>query len=201
MPLYACIVQKPSQQPQLPHPPVVYASPADMGPGVQEGLTPDFVTMFEGANVPFWRPGAAEIATALGWKWLILLPCLFVVIGGPVLVVVMPGVIMHGLSGEIKLWILAIGASITLILTAIKNGVAARKDVFCIHCGYSLESLEENGRCPECGRTYIRSMVDEFRKDPHFFEVRYKKLKTHPPAVAFAAGLGPTPNDGTGRWA
>lgn len=153
--------------------------------------------MFEGADVPFWRPGAAEIAKALGWKWLILLPCLLVVIGGPVFAVTLPGVVMHGLSGEIKLWILAIGASITLILSAIKRGVAARKDAFCIHCGYSLESLSETGRCPECGRTYVRSMVDEFRKDPHFFEVRYKKLKSHPPAVAFAAGLGPTPDDGT----
>ena len=196
MPIYAHRVP----QAELPHPPIIHASPADMGPGVREGLTPDFVTMFEGTDVPFWRPGAPEIAKALGWKWLILLPCLCIAIGWPVLAIVMPGLAMRSLSSEVKLWLLAVGGAITLVLTAIKKGVATRKDAFCIHCGYTLQGLAEEGRCPECGRTYIRSIVDEFRKDPHFFEVRYKKLKSHPPALAFVAGLGPTPDDGTGHW-
>ena len=87
------------------------------------------------------------------------------------------------------------------MINGIRNVVKARRDPFCIHCGYSLQGLADSGTCPECGRPYLFSLVEEYRKDPHFFVERYRSSRQLPTRVAaFAAGDGPTPDDGTGSY-
>ncbi len=178
-------------------PPATVASPADVPPQPAEALTPDFVSMFEGRDVPFWRPGAGDVVRTIGWRWLVILP-----VGAFVVLLPLAAVLRLGGPGFqffqfIKLWILAIGVVITIVLSAIRRGVAARQGNFCIHCGYSLDGLGDRGTCPECGRAYDTIVLAEFRKDPHFFMARYKAARSHPVGEAFAAGEGPTPDDGT----
>ncbi len=178
-------------------PPRIYASPVDLPPQPDDALTPEFVLMFEGAEVPFWRPGVPDILRSIGWKWLLLLPAVGFMVAYPAALAFAgraagAGGWVHGF----KLWLFAVGVAVTVVLGAIRRGVSARTDDFCIHCGYSLEGLEGSGRCPECGRRFVKAMCAEFRKDPHFFEHRYRKARSHPPAVVFPGGA-PVGGDGT----
>lgn len=180
-------------------PPPVYASPADLPPQPGDALTPDFVLMFEGAEVPFWRPGAPEIIRAIGLRWFILVPAILFVLGYPLALVWMGlrGALSHGWAQLVKVWIFAVGVAITIVIAAIRRGVSTRTEDFCIHCGYSLDGLEDSGRCPECGRRYIKSLCAEFRKDPHFFAHRYHKMRSHPAAIITPGGRA-IDDDGTG---
>ncbi|GJQ29339.1 MAG: hypothetical protein HBSAPP03_12230 [Phycisphaerae bacterium] len=147
---------------------------------------------------PWWEPGFADIARALGWRWIIIAGILIVFLGLLTLIILSPWLGINALAGEIKLLIF-VGAFGALVVTnVIKKLVKERKDDFCIHCGYSMVNVPEHGRCPECGRGYHQLVVQEYRKDPHFFRVRYQALRRLPPrATAFAAGAFDNPDDGT----
>jgi|GEM_PF-928506 len=185
----------------------VYASPAEIPAQPTDALTPDFVTMFDGGfdggfggkHVPFWRPGAADIARGMGWKWLIVLPAALFVVGAPVAAIMF---FSRARANEfaahlIKLWVFALGVVITVVLGSVRRVVGNRKDDFCIHCGYSISGLSDTGTCPECGRPFVRKVIAEYRKDPHFFAHRYRKLKSHPVSEGLTAGVGPTARDET----
>lgn len=176
-------------------PPAVHVSAADLPRQPDDVLSPEYLVLFERGELPFWRPGVFDVLQAVGWRWVILIPALIAVIGIPLGVARSPALSLVG--HMLKLWLLGIGVVITIILGAAKRGVSARKDAFCIHCGYTIEGLGESGRCPECGRSFILSAANEYRKDPHFFMVRVRALSAHPKSAAFAAGEGPTPDDGT----
>ncbi len=178
-------------------PPPTVASPSDVPPQPSDALTPDFVSMFEGQDVPFWRPGTGDVLRSIGWRWFFIIPLAAFVLFIPLAALLQLGGPRFQFFQFSKLWLLAIGVIVTIVLSAVRRGVAARKGSFCIHCGYSLEGLADRGTCPECGRPYDTIVLAEFRKDPHFFMARYKAARSHPPGVAFAAGDGPTPDDGT----
>lgn len=180
-------------------PPEVHASVAEM-PKDSGGVTPDFVTMFEKEEVPFWRPGSGHIARAIGWKWLLIGPLLAFIVGVPLIWFLSPGRQTAAMAGNlVKPWIVAIGVIITIVVSAARKGVGARGDDFCIHCGYSLTGLGEIGVCPECGRRYHKGMCAEFKKDPHFFAHRYRTLHKHPKAHGLAVEGRGAQEDGTGE--
>lgn len=179
----------------IPEP--VKASPADMAPPPLDALSPDFLTVFD-SGTPWWRPGLSDIARTIGWRWVVVLPLAAFIVAAPFMMFMMPGRLSGQLlSTEIKVLTLAIGGIVSIVIWAIKNVVKARKDDFCIHCGYSVVGLGEEGQCPECGRHFSLLLIHEYRKDPHFFVDRWRALKDAPRPEPFLAGDGPTPDDGT----
>jgi hypothetical protein len=175
----------------------VHASPADMQRPPLDALAPEFMTMFD-PETPWWRPGAADIAKTIGWRWVIVLPLTALVIALPMLAVMAPTRVQPQLiSSEIKILSLSIGGVVSIVMWAIRNVVKERKDEFCIHCGYCVEGLGESGQCPECGRSFHLKLIAEYKKDPHFFVDRWRALRDAPKATPFLAGVGPTPDDGT----
>jgi hypothetical protein len=182
-------------------PPPVVASAVDVPPPPPDAVRPDQATL---GQTPWWRPGLADVLRVLGWRWAILLPALAVGIGLPLWAMVRPArwlwipnaVLLVG-WGKVVIIAWAIVAS--LVAWGVRNVVRARRDPFCIHCGYSLTGLPEQGQCPECGRGYRPELIEEFKKDPHFFAHRHSVASRHPAEGAvFRAGAGPTAPDGTG---
>jgi hypothetical protein len=172
----------------------IVASALDVQPAPQGAVRPADATIL--GEVPWWRPGTTDVARAIGWRWLILAPALATGIVLPML----PLFIYHGwlfAASTWKIWVTAWAIVVSMVAYGIRNVVKTRRDPFCIHCGYSLTGLAEEGQCPECGRLYHPSLIEEYRKDPHFFAHRHKMAGSHPPPVVFAAGEGATAPDGT----
>ncbi len=148
-------------------PPETYGAPVDVSPG------PD-------AEDRWWRPGWQDMLRGVGWHWVLVLPAAAVV-GFGVFVLFRPqyfGMFWWlGFKGII--WALAIPA--VLMADVVRRATGARKDPFCIHCGYALTGLAAEGRCPECGSKYSRQLIEEYRRDPAWFIQRYKAQKELPP--------------------
>ena len=78
-------------------------------------------------------------------------------------------------------WIVMLAAlPVVAAGNVIRKAAANRKEPFCIHCGYTLTGLPEQGICPECGSTYSRQLIQEYRRDPQWFIKRYKAQKQLP---------------------
>lgn len=182
-------------------PPPVYASPTEVPDAPRDALQPEHVLpveeMLSAEGTPFWRPGATDIAKAMGWKWAFFLPAAVGVIAIPVLMAIEWHAAAAMGAGAIKIWLGCLGVAITVVLNAIRHSVKHRSDVFCIHCGYSIEDMGEKGTCPECGRPFVRALSDEYRKDPHFFRHRYAVRRRHPVGFSLQAGEGQSEPDGT----
>lgn len=178
-------------------PPPVFASAVDLPKPPADALDPDFLIRWKDQQIPFWRPTVSYLLGAIGWRWVFMAPALFVLVGLPIFFALHPGAARYLGCHTLFVWGFALAVGITLIEAAIQRGVRARHEPFCIHCGYSVEGLGESGQCPECGRFFIRPLIDEFRKDPQFFAHRVRKALSHPPSEPFPAGEGPTPDDGT----
>ncbi|MFT3684977.1 MAG: hypothetical protein QM783_08645 [Phycisphaerales bacterium] len=177
-------------------PPRVVATPGDIQPAPEDAVIPDFHTILSG-DVPFWRPSPLQTLKYIGWRWIIFAPAIIFVLAPVVLLIFRPGIVLGTLAWSIKLWVMACAWCIYLFVRAVKRGVKDRPGVFCIHCGYTLEGLGDSGRCPECGRLFVRSLSEEYKKDPHFFMERHKAMRSHPKNVGFAAGDAEPISDGT----
>ena len=54
---------------------------------------------------------------------------------------------------------------ISLAGYGLRRAAQARREPFCIFCGYNLTGLPDHYRCPECGRPYTWQMIEEYRAD------------------------------------
>ncbi len=77
--------------------------------------------------------------------------------------------------------LLLIAAGISIGGYVLKRAVQARKEPFCIFCGYNLTGLPDAYRCPECGRPYTWAEIEEYRRDPQWFIERWKARRALPP--------------------
>ncbi|MDP9173766.1 MAG: hypothetical protein M3O30_07855 [Planctomycetota bacterium] len=139
-------------------------------------------------GIPFWQPTWGDSLKYVGWRWLLFLPA--------ILIFVFLFFIPSNLSwlpwlsiGGFKLLMLAVALPFSSILYAIKTAMQSRREPFCIHCGYTLTSLPDHYRCPECGRPYSFRLIDEYRRDPPWFIQRCRAHRELPAShQPFAAG-------------
>ena len=166
----------PSDPPHQEIPPSTVATPHDLPSDL-------------GDNVPFWHPTLAESLKYLGFRWLLVLPA------AALLAAIIFGICFDHRYLSV-LWmigpkwlIIAVALPLAAIGKMLRAAVRQRPDPFCIHCGYSLIGLPDNHRCPECGRTFSLSVIEEYRRDSHWFIQRYKMRHDLPATAApFAAG-------------
>lgn len=156
-------------------PPANVASPAQVGTQPNETIT-------------WWKPSWRDAWLHLGWRWIFLLP----VLGLIVLLVPLlrwPSVLSPFLPIGIQYATFVGAIVITLAGFAVRRAVRARREPFCIFCGYNLRGLPDHYRCPECGRPYTWRLIAEYRRDPLWFIERYRAARKLPEMHApFAAG-------------
>jgi hypothetical protein len=162
--------------------------PIDIVPPTTRPVAFDIHHPAYGDDVPFWKPDLTDIAKHLGWRWVLFLPTVLL-LGSIAASVYFLHTLTPLLVGGGKLMILCVGIAVSAAGTAIKSATKSRKEPFCIHCGYSLVGLSEDRVCPECGRPFSYALIDEYRRDPHWFVQRYKARKAPEIAdTAFQAG-------------
>ncbi len=148
-------------------PPDIVATPADVQTRPDEPVT-------------WWTPGWQDVVGHVGYRWIFLVPAL------GLLVLLAAAVFMPALGPALviigfKLLLFVGAVAITLAGYVIRRAVKARREPFCIHCGYNLTGLPDSYRCPECGRPYTWRLIAEYRRDPHWFIERYKAQQKLPP--------------------
>ena len=172
----AAVTTSDPRKPLLPHPQEPGASPQPV----------------HGDDVTWWIPSWQDRARLVGWRWILALPAV------AVLAVLVAGTFrarwftLLWMLGP-KPLILAVAIPIVLLGAMVRKAAHLRKEPFCIHCGYALLGLPDHYRCPECGRPYTFALIDEYRRDPHWFIERYKARGRLPDAdQPFAAGAVPS---------
>ena len=131
-------------------------------------------------EVRWWKPTWRDAWRYLGWRWVLFLPAaaLLCVIAA---MVIEPRMIRYVWFLGPKLLIMLLCLPFVAAGYAMKLGVQARKEPFCIHCGYELSGLPDHYQCPECGVPYDFKVIDEYRRDPDWFIQRYKRSKAPGP--------------------
>lgn len=171
-------------------PPATGASPSHLPASDVTGGASLLASLLPAGDVPFWRPGLASMAAALGWRWIFMGPALLLTIAPVIAFAQAPrGTISVMWVATLKLWIFAISVVVSLSIWALRNAVRSRKGTFCIHCGYDLSGGQPQGACPECGRPYISGICQEYKKDPAFFRTRFAALRSLPKAKPFGTGV------------
>lgn len=158
--------------------------------------TPSALHALAKEEIRWWRPGFADSWRYVGWRWVLLLPSLLVVA-----FFIWPTWIMAPFfTVYIYVFVFMVAIAVTLAGYVFRKAARARKEPFCIFCGYNLTGLPDNYRCPECGKPYTWRLIAEYRRDPQWFIERYRALRRlPPPAQPFDAGKVPSrkSRDGT----
>jgi len=180
----------PSNDPGLPPlikqiPPTSVASPSELRPR-------------DVGDVQWYKPSVSVTLNLLGWRWIFFLPAAGLIL----LLFAWPWYLW--LSQLIFVWwklvVIAVVVPTGYAINITKNILRNRKEPFCIHCGYDLSGLPDNHTCPECGELYNFRLIEEYKRDPHWFIERYSKHKDIPLAdVPFESrkSTRPRAKDGT----
>lgn len=153
-------------------------------------LLPAYVD--QGAEPRWYLPSAAETARLLGWRWILFAPAITLI----VLVLWIPTepAMIQFLIGWWKLWVIAGALPAGVAINMAKHAIRSRRDPFCIHCGYGLTGLPDGHTCPECGRQFLHRIIEEYRRDPHWFIKRHRMAASLPKAdVPFEARVTTSP--------
>jgi hypothetical protein len=124
-------------------------------------------------EVRWYKPSFGSALQMMGWRLVFFVPALALVFS----LFLLPGHlwITQFLFVFWKLLLIAIVLPTGYALKLAKNALQARKEPFCIHCGYDLSGLQDDHACPECGEPYKFSMIEEYRRDPSWFIQRYNR--------------------------
>ena len=173
--------ETPLKENELPRPATVSVPPEipPAAPATRAITMADIQPDADG-KIDWWKPSFADVWKYLPWRFawaLIVLAALavgtlalmaFGYFGGLFRLVIEMWWQLAGLL----LAIVAAGAAV-----AKKTIYQSRTTPFCIHCGYGLEGLADHYRCPECGRPYSYALIEDYRRDPTWFVLRWKRLK------------------------
>jgi hypothetical protein len=148
-------------------------------------VTPGDIQPDPDGRITWWKPTLGDSICRVGWAWMWVLAPVFL---AALLVVIQPWLGPLALIWGIKLWALLIAAAVALVFKGVQLAAKARREPFCIHCGYTLTGLPDHHICPECGRPYSFALVEEYRKDPMWFAQRWKIARgTQPSGAPFEA--------------
>lgn len=152
------------------------------------------------APIRWWRPGWADVREFVGWRcWLLAPAVLFVLLfAGAIFNRGMRSVLL--LLGA-KVLVFSVACAVALAGYVMRRAARARREPFCIHCGYNLSGLPDHHRCPECGAAYSWKVIAEYRRDPQWFIERHAAARDLPaapqPLEAGRIGRAPRSRDGT----
>lgn len=130
--------------------------------------------------VRWWRPGWRDVASAVGWPRLVL-----IIAAAAIGTILAAFLLVAGLTFTVLLLkpvLLLAGGGIAFTGYLVRLSIQARREPFCVFCGYCLVGLPDHYRCPECGRPYSWQQIDEYRRDPQWFIARWKARQELPPA-------------------
>jgi hypothetical protein len=133
-----------------------------------------------GVEPRWYLPSLGETARLLGWRWIYFIPAIALL--ALLLWAAAWPVLLQFFVGYWKLVFIAVAAPTAVAINAAKHAIRNRRDPFCIHCGYGLSGLPDNYTCPECGHAYSHRMIEEYRRDPHWFIQRYRMAGDLPKA-------------------
>ena len=121
----------------------------------------------------WYLPDWGETIRLLGWRVILFLPAVSLLVL-LLMIPLRPWDITWMLLSWWKLWVLVVLLPTLVAADRVKNAIRARKDPFCIHCGYGLTGLPPEYTCPECGAAYSPQLIEEYRRDPKWFIQRYR---------------------------
>jgi hypothetical protein len=159
--------------------------PKDAGQPPRELRVPGDLQPDPDGRMVWWKPGLADILKRIGYGWLYLLALAFVAMLA--LAAAEAGVLLTVGIWGCYAWVGLAGMAVGIIGRAVQLATRARPDLFCIHCGYSLEGLPDHYRCPECGRPYSIELIIQYREDPAWFVRRWRMQRQ----TGFHASAGP----------